>query len=102
MTVISNSSSLFLHFLYTEITNDFCTANIDCGFESNSICYNGTCICKLGFQWNGSIYKCQKKRCTKDDQCSKVFANTVCETKRKNCICPVRITKQFFYLFVLS
>lgn len=33
------------------ISNDYCNSNIECGFESNSVCYNGTCICKLGYHW---------------------------------------------------
>lgn len=79
------------------ISNDYCNSNIECGFESNSVCYNGTCICKLGYHWTPQNYKCMHKNCTRNEQCAALFPNTVCDTARHYyqhslaehyCVCP--------------
>lgn len=73
-------------------------SNISCYFDStcydrsgmHSRCYNGACICDLGYFPSSLDADCSRVYCTTDDQCLTFFPNTVCQTSSfagGSCIC---------------
>lgn len=73
-------------------------SNISCFFDNtcydrsgmHSRCYNGACICDLGYFPSSLDAACSRVYCTTDDdQCSTLFPNTVCQTSFAggSCVC---------------